>query len=100
MGKQDLSLPTWNLHSSGRWKDGHIIPQRAIYESGALSEQKDSEKLRGEMSVTVLFGGNRIRLQRFLLLSVLCVYPWSLPAAAQMKSSRCQMSTQGLFVCL
>ena len=38
MGKEDLSLPTQNLQSSGRWKDGPIIPPIAINDPGALSE--------------------------------------------------------------
>lgn len=100
MGKQDLSLPSQNLQRSGRWKDGRVIPQIAMYKPGALSEKRDSGGGKGQMSVTVLFGGNRLRPQRFSLLSALCASLWRFPAAAQMKSSRCQMSTQGLFVCL
>lgn len=56
MGEQDLSVPSWNVPSSGRWKDGHVIPPIAIYERGALREKRDSGGGTGEMSVTVKCG--------------------------------------------
>lgn len=76
-----------------RWKVGCISPQMVICKPGIPVEKRDSGRGRGEMSVTVLFVDNRIRPQRFSLLSALCVSLWNLPAAAQMKSSRRQMST-------